>query len=108
MKAALLPNKPAAGLLPNRAPVTSTHLHDIAGAPPLRHQPRRCRVEARWGEFLAHPSPDNPAAQDVGAPQRDPSPEQIGSRPDRSADALNPAAGTGWGRRPSGGPATPR
>jgi hypothetical protein len=48
------------------------------------------------GKFLAHPSPDNPAVQDVGALQRDPSPEQIARRPDRSSDALNLAAGTGW------------
>lgn len=46
------------------------------------------------GEFLAHASPDNPAAQDVGSLQRDPSPEQIARRPDRSSDALNLAAGT--------------
>lgn len=48
------------------------------------------------GEFLAHASPDNPAAQDVGSLQWDPSPEQIARRPDRSSDALNLAAGTGW------------
>jgi hypothetical protein len=48
------------------------------------------------GKFLAHASPGNPAAQDVGALRRDPSPEQIARRTDRSSDALNPAAGTGW------------
>jgi hypothetical protein len=46
------------------------------------------------GEFLAHASPDNPAAQDERAPQWDPSPEQIARRPDRSSDALNLADGT--------------
>ncbi len=48
------------------------------------------------GKFLAHASPGNPAAQDAGALQWDPSPEQIARRPDRSSDALNLAVGTGW------------
>lgn len=48
------------------------------------------------GKFLAHAGPGNPTAQDEGALRRDPSPEQIARRRDRSSDALNLAAGTGW------------
>jgi hypothetical protein len=48
------------------------------------------------GKFLAHASPGNPAAQEVRALQRDPSPEQIARKTGRSSDALNLAADTGW------------
>jgi hypothetical protein len=56
-------------------------------------------ADAAWkrdGKFLAHAGPGNPTAQDEGALRRDPSPEQIARRRDRSSDALNLAAGTGW------------
>jgi hypothetical protein len=62
----------------------------------------------RDGQIPGACQPWQPAAHDEEALRRDPSPEQIARRRDRSSDALNLAAGTagieatGWPEKPTG------